>query len=68
MSCVGAGHLRRWHVFGGVLLGVGGLVLIGWFVVNLVMDGSMWGNKDYQQVPCERRRSVLRLDVVLAAQ
>lgn len=41
---VGAGT-----IFGGVLLGVGGLVLVGWFVVNLVMDNSMWGNKDYQR-------------------
>src|SRR5688572_1274186 len=41
---VGAGT-----IFGGVLLGVGGLVLVGWFVVNLVMDGSMWSKNEYRR-------------------
>lgn len=36
-------------VFGGVLLGVGGLVLMGWFLVNLFSDGTNWGDREYRR-------------------
>lgn len=41
---VGAGT-----IFLGTIGGVGFVVLVGWFIINLVSDGSFWGDDNYRK-------------------